>query len=70
MWVRGTRAAWVEVALVRSPPTERPAVCGLAAHATLNKPSRSPLCKSQQVSAQFVSAVGPYTVESYAKRPL
>lgn len=43
MWVRKTRTAGVTVAMLRSPPMERPSVCGLAAYAMLNKPSMSPL---------------------------
>lgn len=68
--VRKTRTAGVAVASVRSPPMERPSVCGLAAYAALNKPSKSPLCQRLQVYKQFVSTVGAYTGELYAKQKL
>lgn len=67
MQVRNTQTAWVTVVMVSSPPMERAAVCGLAAYATLSKPSMSPLRYGQQVFKQFVSTARAYIKELYAQ---
>lgn len=58
MRVRKSWTAVVMVAAVMSPPVDRPAVHGLFSYAMMNKLSKSPPCKRQQVLKIFFSTAG------------